>query len=426
MNAIIVILHFVFLVSICWSAWRRVDRSLKKYFWPGLLFKVACGLSVGFLYQYYYSEGDTFLYFQDGRVLSELARVDFFAYLDFLSTEPPGHALWSQLTYVQPRAAFFAKFVSVVNLLTFDNYWLTSCYFSLVSFAGAWILFRRLHLYFASSTLPAAIAFLFFPSVVFWTSGLIKESLACAALFFLSALFLVAWFEKRISVANTIMGLIALWVLWGLKYYYAAIFIPVVFTSLCYRYLVTPFAANAGIAKQMLIWALIFIVPLVVVSFLHPNFYPERFLEVIVSNNEAYREFSRPEDTILFDSLRANAGSILKNTPLAIFSGLFRPLMFEAHNGFQWMAAFENLMLLIIALFSVHTLFKKLRSGEGILIFAVFVYIILLTVFITLSTPNFGTLSRYRAGYIPYFVFIVLCGNPLVRFFERKYPDLAR
>jgi hypothetical protein len=41
-------------------------------------------------------------------------------------------------------------------------------------------------------------------------------------------------------------------------------------------------------------------------------------------------------------------------------------------------------------------------------------------VFLALSTPNFGTLSRYRAGFLPFFVFVIAYRNPIVEWVSDK------
>jgi hypothetical protein len=46
----------------------------------------------------------------------------------------------------------------------------------------------------------AALAFLFFPSVVFWSSGLVKETLALAGIFWMSTIFLRFLKGEKISV----------------------------------------------------------------------------------------------------------------------------------------------------------------------------------------------------------------------------------
>ena len=82
-------------------------------------------------------------------------------------------------------------------------------------------------------------------------------------------------------------------------------------------------------------------------SLLHPNFYYERFMEVVVSSYYEFQAISNPDDLIHYNALKATSLSLLQNSPWALFSGLFRPFITEASTAFQWFIAFENLVLLI-------------------------------------------------------------------------------
>src|SRR5690606_10878610 len=139
-----------------------------------------------------------------------------------------------ELNYTMPRALFLSKTASVFSLLTNHNYWMISIYFSFLSFLGSWFLISVLRKIYSDISAPV-VAFLFFPSIVFWTSGLIKESLAMACLFFLTAVFLKLYQYIRLSWWQWVLIPFSLWMLWNLKYYYLAIFLPVVTTTLVMR-----------------------------------------------------------------------------------------------------------------------------------------------------------------------------------------------
>ncbi|MDQ4141429.1 MAG: hypothetical protein M3142_13040, partial [Bacteroidota bacterium] len=49
---------------------------LKVIFWPALLFKLSCGLLVGYLYQHYLNGADTFVYQSQAEILSRYASQD--------------------------------------------------------------------------------------------------------------------------------------------------------------------------------------------------------------------------------------------------------------------------------------------------------------------------------------------------------------
>jgi hypothetical protein len=95
------------------------------------------------------------------------------------------------------------------------------------------------------------------------------------------------------------------------------------------------------------------------------------------------------------------------NFPIALFSGLFRPFIFEVSNPLQFIVAMENLaicILMIITLWKVK--FRvSIRNIYGI---SAAIYVFSLAVLLAFATPNFGTLSRYKVGYWPFFVFLLL------------------
>jgi hypothetical protein len=423
MNIALLIVHTGLIFFILYRFWSREESSIKKYFWFAAFIKIVAGICVGLLYVYYYQAGDTLNYLADGKLLSALARHDAVSYVRFLWNGDGDDV--SSLKLSDPRAIFFVKFVSVLFLVTGDQYWVSATYLSLLSFFGTWFLFRRINAFFEGATIPAFVAFFLFPSTTFWTSGLIKESLACGALFYLTGIFLEAWFNQTVKIRHSLLAVPALWILWILKYYYAAIFLPVVLACMLYKFLFKPLLKPRNVAYALFLWLMIFICPLVVVSFAHPNFYFHRFLEVIVSNNEIYSTSSQPQDLIKFSRLKPEIQSILVNAPMALFAGLFRPTLLEGSNIIQIIAGAENLFLLFLLGCALINTKKILNSSHRLLAFGIVVYVSLLCIFITLSTPNFGTLSRYRVGYLPFFVFLILCNNPITLIAQRSWSRLV-
>ena len=413
MKAAIVVLNLAFLLFISYRIWSREKSSLRKFFWPAFGLKLVAGVCLGLVYTYYYSIGDTFLYFQDGVRLATLARTDMASYFSFLWAGDESFPVWSELIYKQPRAMFLSKVTSLFCLFTADNYWVIALYFSAIAFVGSWYLVKKINDSFEGVQPATILAFLFFPSVVFWSAGIIKESVAIAALFFLSIIFLKIWRREKLMWTEWLLTLISLWIVWNLKYYYLAIFLPIVFTTFTLQYLLTKFTLKNLWAKLML-WCLIFIIPLLLMSILHPNFYYERFIEVVVSSYYEFHAISSADDLIHYNGLESTSLSLLQNSPWALFSGLFRPAITEARTALQWVIAIENLILLIFTAGALTQVKRLVKSQHRLLLFSILMYTTLLCIFLALSTPNFGTLSRYRVGFLPYFVFVLTIENPLI------------
>jgi hypothetical protein len=413
------LVNLVALALLVWVIYQKQPVPLRKIYWPALLLKCLCGLALGWLYTRYYSTGDTISYFEDGVALARMARNDLMSYADFLWQGDHGHAFAQNLHFSKPRALFLSKLTSIFCVITADDYATITLYFSIIAFMAAWYLVKKIVVLKPELKGTAVFAFLFFPSVVFWSAGLIKESIAMAALFFLVGVFLDVWSHAKVRVGTWCLLPVAVWILWNLKYYYLAVLLPVLATALLVKLVVLPLIGQRPAVVKLAAWTLTFTVPLYVASIVHPNFYPERFLSVIVTNYEVYARMSAPEDCIQYAGLSPDASSVLQHAPKALVSVLFRPFVWETHTMLQLVASLENTLLLLLTIGACLRVKNVFQSPNRLLLFSMLVYVVLLAIFLALSTPNYGTLSRYRVGFMPFFILLICCDNPVVEKWQR-------
>ena len=124
----------ILLFYLIWIHYKNIaEGSLKRFYLGALALKILAGISVGLTYQYYYAGGDTWNYFYQALQFSKVA---FFSWSNFIGLFfGSKYELIDGFAYVnQPRAALMVKLVTIVNLVTHSNYWLTSAYFSFFSF----------------------------------------------------------------------------------------------------------------------------------------------------------------------------------------------------------------------------------------------------------------------------------------------------
>ena len=398
---LVLIANVVLLLLIAGWAWKKDDHLLHKLYWPALAVKVSAGIALGIIYSTYYPVSDTFTFFRLAADKADLARTDFSSYLNFIFSTSEGYFLGEH------RTIFYTKITSVFALITGNNYWLTAVYYSLLSFFSAWYLTKTITRVFPEYKIAACIAFLFFPSVVFWTSGIVKESLAMTALFFLTAVFLKVWAKEKISIISILFAIVSVWTIFNLKYYYLAVFIPVTVSALLVRWLCAVLKIEAAY-KQLMLWICLLVVGFILITFLHPNFSPGKVLIVIAANNKIFMDACTPDDVIHFYNLQPTWSSMLINSPWALISGLFRPFVWEANTIFKFITGLENLVLLILAVTSLRSLKEAVLSRHRLLIFSAILYCSILSIFLALSTPNFGTLARYGVGFLPFLVLLVM------------------
>ena len=245
-----------------------------------------------------------------------------------------------------------------------------------------------------------------------------------SCLYFIVLVLLRIWRSKKMPLTTWLILPVALWILWNLKYYYLAVLLPVAAKLLVMHRLVLP-RVKFDVWVKAVVWGVVFLIPLYVVSLVHPNFYPERFLTVIVENYRAFEKLSAPEDRVAYSNLEPTVHHVIANAAPALIAALFRPFIWEAGNVLQIFSALENLFVLVFTLATLFHLKQAVDSPYRQLIFSGLLYVILLAVFLALSTPNFGTLIRYRVGFMSFFVMIVLAANPLLILIINKI-DLYR
>ena len=403
--------HLVGIFFLSFWVWKKQDLGVRPFFWPALALKLVAGIALGLLYKYHYAAGDTFGFFEDASKLTKVFWIEPRVYFKFLMAGDELDPVWSTLSNTQSRSLFLIKIISLVNLGTGNSYWITSLYFSLVSFGAAFLLFSRISIIFPASKVAAAIAFLFFPSIVFWGSGIIKECLALAGLFTISIVCLKTLTNSKTLWWEWLLAFISAIVVWRLKYYWFAVFVPVTITTIALHLVTQRWRARMSI--KILLWIGSFLIFCFGVTLVHPNFYLDTFLTVLVEN---YNEFTKIESQgrIIHYELEPSWWSVILNSPLALVSGLFRPFIWEATNFLQVIVAVENLFVLILMATRLSQMKSVIQSAYRLLIFSVVVYIVILCVFLALSTPNLGTLARYRIGFQPFLVFVLLADNWVV------------
>ncbi len=420
MSIIILCLNSLLILGIAFWWWRSLEGFALNVFWPALVLKLFAGIGLGLLYRYYYGGGDTFYFYSEARELADVFFSNTREYIQFLFQHPVADSPEEGSL----RTTFLVKVISVFAIVTGSNYWITSLWFSFISFSASFYLFKIVTRYFDKSEVTAALAFLFLPSIVFWSSGIIKESVGLAALFIVAAFYLKIMKGEMWTIFGFLIALLCLWIVWNLKYYWLAVFLPVGITSLVCHYGFLYFNISSG--YKLICWVVLFLLLTFGISLTRPNFYLDRILSVIAENYQAFAAISDKSDLIEYYNLSANWQSVLLNSPWALFSSLFRPLLWEADNLLKIIISLENLLIFVLCFTSLIRFKSFLSAPHKLLTLSVIVYTILLCIFLALSTPNFGSLSRYKVGFLPFFVFLISYQNPLIERLAYSFKKLNR
>lgn len=416
MNFLIYGLNLLVLVGLVWWLWKQNwNEQLRPFFIPALLFKLACGLLIGVLSFYVYDKGDTQLYYKRALLITELAHDQGIgAYLHYLfSNNPTGTPLEGLQKTFYESAWNMPRLLSVPMLLTNGNYYISALYLSLFSFAGLWFFVNAIVRYFSTTAIPAVVAFLLFPSVAFWSSGVLKESVLLGGMGLLlgSCLYLMLGKLKRKPVLYLLLAVVGLYLIWLVKYFVAVALVLMVALALLLRLIFySPKIAHIHWLPKVLALLVLFSGIAWLGTQLNPNLNLEVLPDVVYLNYQTSLIASQGKPRIDFPFLEPTYLSFALHSQLAFIAMLFRPFIWEVYNVRTFAAALENTLLLVMAFGFLRDLFEtgRIKWRYGYLLLAVLVYLFAMGVLLAYSMPNLGTLSRYRVVVLPFIVYLLL------------------
>jgi hypothetical protein len=381
--------------------------EIRAYFLPTLIFRMMAGAGVGLIYWYYYQSGDTIRFHELSVKAYHLGKENFTEYLGFLSGGKAVLIMEGETGLSQePRTLFFVRGLSLLCFLTGGNYWLNGCYLSFLSFTGSWLIIRQTVRISRENRYPALIAFGFFPATVFWSSGVLKESLAMCCLGILAWIFLEFFFEHKIKWNYLPVLLLTAWVYWEIRYY-AFIILAIVMTTVILTDLITSLKRNSPTG---IIFAVTFLLLTLTGSLIHPNFRLDGLIALLRSNHDFIISISPDGNTVPFIPAGNNVLHFIINIPVSLLAGLFMPLPFQGNNLLALAAGILNFLVLCASIFLLYGKLRWPPGRTGILFAGMCLYVAVLAVLIAYSTPNFGTLERYKVSYYPVFVFLIFSG----------------
>lgn len=394
------------------------DSINRRYFFPALTVRIFGALAVGFVYQFYYTDpGDTFGYHTYG------SRVIWETFVDtpeagiklLFSNGEYGLGLWSASSKIwywrDPTAFIVIRICFLFDLITFSSYSGTAVMFAVVAFFAAWMLFTTFSMIKPTRIKAIALATLFVPSVIFWGSGIFKDTITLAAVSFATAAFYRIFIHREYGVRWWLLLIISCMLIYKIKVYILLCLAPALllwwfghhlssFRSPVLRALVTPLIAGVCI--------LCIYLAVSTITADDPRYNIDRIAETarITAYDIRYGWGARfgEGSGYTLGELDGSWSSMVALAPAAINVSLFRPYLWEVRNPLMLMSAMEALLCVGVFLFILIKV--KWRMGSYMrkpeVLFCI-VFAITFAFGVGISTFNFGTLSRYKIPMMPYF-----------------------
>ncbi|MDQ3193221.1 MAG: hypothetical protein M3Q58_16680 [Bacteroidota bacterium] len=392
-----------------------------KYFIAGLTAKIIGAVFLTLIYVFYYNEaGDTINYYSTSVAFTNvLLKKDLLAFFELWlnlgdtyytinyfdhTTGFPGFASSDKYAF------YVARLLTPICLLSFKSFIIMSIVTASISYIGIWKLYQVFYKEFPHLYKELAVAILFIPSVVFWGSGLLKDTIAFTSV----GLFVYGFYHffvlKKYKTQYLLYLLTGTYLIVSIKPYILFAMLPgcIIWLtneklqsvgSKAMKYITGPFLLLLAISLSFVV--------LSQMSGVLGQYALDNVMDkAVVTQNDMKQDYygGNTFDIGEFDS---SVGGVVSKAPLAIIATLFRPYIWEARNPVMILSGLENTYLLLLTLYLLIKLrffgFFTLSLKHPLLLFSV-LFSLFFAFSIGISISNFGSLVRLKIPSLPFFV----------------------
>ena len=389
--------------------------QIRKYFLLGFTVKAIGAIGIGVVYQYYYGFGDTFGFYRMGLFFSEIIRNEPGELLNVLFRGNQEYFLSKAYQYnfvswyaFNTSTVTVARFCAGLNFVTFGYYLPTAILFALISYSGIWKLYLTFIKSYPALFKELAIFVLFIPSVFFWGSGLMKDTLTIGALGWLTYGFYSFFISHSRKLVYVVICTLTLIVIFSIKAYVALAFIPAAAIWIIQHHRKQIRSNTTKVPLIPVFIGIMVLVALAMQYFLVQEFQDTTITAVVEAAAHTSSAISGSDAGSVYNlgAPGEGLGGTLSLVVPAIIVTFFRPFPWEIHNVLSVLAAIESLLFLF---FTLYILFNvRLAKVVSTLFNRPLVLFCLLFAFtfavpVGIASNNFGTLVRYKIPCIPFF-----------------------
>lgn len=420
------------------------ETELYKHYKNSFYLKILGAVSFAMIYQFYYKGGDTMCFFFWTRAISQTLFQEpttWFNYI-FLDDFNAYHAL-----YRSPWAAkahhgifncfwifkyggsdsFFMKISSFITMLGGNLYLPTSLLFATLSFFGTWRLFLVFKSIFPNHLSLFSKSILYIPSLIFWGSGFLKDSLTFACLGFLTYALYFGLIKNEKIIKHLIQIFIVGYIITIVKGYIILAFVPgaLYWVMSAYKNKISNSALRALITPVFISIAVLFSVLIITNISSSAGRFSLDHLEKTATDYQTWHTIASEggsgyslggvtEDFTL--------SVLLLKFPLAVNVTLFRPYLWEARNVVMLLSSLESTAILFFTLITIFKVgvFNSIRiiSSNSLVIFCLF-FALFFAFAVGFTSYNFGALVRYKIPCIPFY----LAAISAIRVYSGVFPQ---
>jgi len=428
-------IYLAIIVAIAYkfSLKQRAKKPIYKYFLPGLLVKIFGAFCLGLIYFYYYGSGDTINYYYTAITLGDvlLDRPSDFMHLYFGN---PSHSEYYLLNteaefvyWIGDRYAYFASkcFVPIL-LICMKSYVASAIVVASICYIGVWKLFLVFVNEFPILEKQFTWSILYIPSVIFWGSGIMKDSITFSATCMYVHGFYWFFTQKRRQIKYVLALILGPFLLISIKPYILIALLPgsvLWFVALRISRIKNAFL-KAVFAPTLIVVGIV--AGLYILQQLGDSLGKYSMTTVIKTASGAQQDLKQSYykgNSFDIGNYEPTVAGLLSVSHKAIYAALFRPTLFDVRNVVMAFCAIENTFILIFCVYLLIKLkiykFFSLITSHPLLMFS-FIFSVFFAFSVGVSISNYGALVRLKIPCIPFFLSSLIILNHMLNESSKK------
>lgn len=423
-----IIIAPLYIIIVYFWARKTVNKNIDlnpeyKYFTTGLFLKIFGGLFFTYVYLYYYGGGDTVYYYLGSQSINRMAVKHFPTFIKLMAGihTPEVASMFDINTgypvyFRDPLSFAVSRFNYLFYLISFGSYIGNTIVVNVFWYIGIWHFYRLVAGFYPKQKKLLAIAVLFMPSIVFWSSGILKDGWCLIATFYIFICANNIFIERKKILSNIIILIVWSYIAISIRPY--------------------TFYVATGSA---LIWLGFYYLSRIKSNFLRTIAFPVIMLTIYLTGTfilfktgsqvgARYQSIDSMLETAQiiqsdlskeyyggnsFDigTFEPTLQGILSKFPIASVSGIYRPFFWEVRNPLMLLSAIESGIILLLTIWvllccRIFGFVKRVYTDPFLL--SAFVFSITFAFFVGLTTANFGALVRYRSPVLTFFAIVLL------------------
>jgi len=394
----------------------QINGIKKNHILFAFLSQVFAGYILYIIYSQYYTErytADIFKYYDDSLVLYNTFfsnPLDFFKIIIGIDCDSEDYLInyFSEMNHwdtsyknsLMDESRLLIRLNAILNIIGFKSYSFNLISFVFIGFLGKFLITKNLVKFYKSIN-PIILfwGLILFPSLMLWSSGILKEPLIIFSIGLILQSFGVYNSKKMSSLILVFFGLL---IIFKLKFYVFICFLPALISFLiCQNWKIKPL-------KVITITSISLNILLVILSTLKNSYNPLEILSNKQNDFIKLAEIFNAGSSFKMVPMDPNFNSFLSSIPLGVINGFFRPFPSDINKIIHALPLIENIFLYVLFIYLLYKLFSLKIKLETVylntLLNSVF-FISLLFVVTGISTPVIGALVRYK---LPGTIFIII------------------